>query len=163
MATWNFWDRSDVKYSGLLSLNSQGTLVHLQLGLHVLLLISNMGIVAEKINLMNIGTSLVVQWLGLRASTVVGVGLIPDRGTKIPRASWCNQKIFKNEYNFFHLRVFLLIFLKHLVPGTYYSEHMLALDKLKKQYSQYNHIFLGITLFSVRMIELTVSAFYAVL
>lgn len=44
MATWNFWDRPDVKYSGLLSSNSQGTLVHLQLGLLVLLLMSNTGI-----------------------------------------------------------------------------------------------------------------------
>ena len=32
------------------------------------------------------GTSLVVQWLGLRASTAGGTGSIPGQGTKIPQA-----------------------------------------------------------------------------
>lgn len=50
MATGNFWERPNVKYSGLLSLSSQGTLVHLQLDHCVLLLMSNTGIAAEKIN-----------------------------------------------------------------------------------------------------------------
>ena len=36
--------------------------------------------------------SLVVQWLGLRASTAEGRGLIPGWGTKIPQAAWCGQK-----------------------------------------------------------------------
>ena len=33
-----------------------------------------------------LGTSLAVQWLGLRASTAGDVGSIPGRGTKIPQA-----------------------------------------------------------------------------
>ena len=37
-------------------------------------------------------TSLLVQWLGLLASTTQGVGLIPGMGTKIPHAMWCGQK-----------------------------------------------------------------------
>ena len=38
------------------------------------------------------GTSLVVQWLGLYASTARGTGLIPGQGTKIPQATWHGQK-----------------------------------------------------------------------
>ena len=41
----------------------------------------------------SLGTSLVVQWLRLHASTAVGAGLIPGRGTKIPHTVWCGQKI----------------------------------------------------------------------
>ena len=37
-------------------------------------------------------TSLAVQWLRLRASTAVGVGLIPGQGTKIPHAMQRGQK-----------------------------------------------------------------------
>ena len=37
------------------------------------------------------GTSLVVQWLRLRASTAGGTGSIPGRGTKIPNAARCGQ------------------------------------------------------------------------
>ena len=33
------------------------------------------------------GNSLAVQWLGLHASTSRGMGLIPDRGTKIPHGA----------------------------------------------------------------------------
>ena len=33
------------------------------------------------------GNSLVVQWLGLCTFTAEGLGSIPDRGTKIPRAT----------------------------------------------------------------------------
>ena len=36
------------------------------------------------------GTSSVVQWLRLRASTAGGTGLIPGWGTKIPHAAWWN-------------------------------------------------------------------------
>ena len=36
-------------------------------------------------------TSLVVQWLGLYASTARGTGLIPGQGTKIPQATWHGQ------------------------------------------------------------------------
>ena len=38
------------------------------------------------------GTSLVVQWLSLHASTAGGTGWIPVWGTKIPHAAWCSQK-----------------------------------------------------------------------
>ena len=38
------------------------------------------------------GTSPAVQWLRLQASTAVGAGSIPGRGTKIPQATWCGQK-----------------------------------------------------------------------
>ena len=34
---------------------------------------------------------LVVQWLGLRASTALSAGSIPGRGTKIPQATCHNQ------------------------------------------------------------------------
>ena len=46
------------------------------------------------------GTSLVVQWLGLYASTAVGTDLIPHQGTKILQATWHGQKkggSFKNK------------------------------------------------------------------
>ena len=40
----------------------------------------------------NLGNSLVVQWLGLRAFTAEGSGSIPGQGTKIPQAVWQGQK-----------------------------------------------------------------------
>ena len=43
-------------------------------------------------NFIFVGTSLVVQWLGLCASTEGSTGSIPDWGTKIPHATWCSQK-----------------------------------------------------------------------
>ena len=41
-----------------------------------------------------VGNSLVVQWLGLHASTAGAgaMGLIPGLGTKIPQALWHGQK-----------------------------------------------------------------------
>ena len=44
------------------------------------------------INSCSQGTSLVVWWLRLCASKAGDTGLIPGRGTKIPRAIWCSQK-----------------------------------------------------------------------
>ena len=41
---------------------------------------------------MHLGTSLVVQWLGLRASTAEGVGSIPGQGTKVPHVVWHSPK-----------------------------------------------------------------------
>ena len=41
----------------------------------------------------SIGSSLVVQWLGLWASTAEGTGLIAGWGTKIPQATWHYPKI----------------------------------------------------------------------
>ena len=38
------------------------------------------------------GTSLVVEWLSLYASTAGGTGWIPVWGTKIPHAAWYSQK-----------------------------------------------------------------------
>ena len=38
------------------------------------------------------GTSLVVQWLRLRAANAGGVDSIPGRGTKIPHAVRCGLK-----------------------------------------------------------------------
>ena len=38
------------------------------------------------------GTSLVVQWLRLHASTVGGTGQIPGQGTKLLYAMWRSQK-----------------------------------------------------------------------
>ena len=43
------------------------------------------------------GTSLVVQWLGLHASTAGGTGSIPGRGTRIPCAVRCSPKKKKEE------------------------------------------------------------------
>ena len=42
-------------------------------------------------------TSLEVQWLGLRASTAGGMGSIPGRGTRIPRATRCAPPPRKKE------------------------------------------------------------------
>ena len=39
-----------------------------------------------------LGNTLMVQWLGLRAFTPEGPGLIPGRGTKIPQATQHGQK-----------------------------------------------------------------------
>ena len=41
---------------------------------------------------MALGTSQVVQWLRLHASTAEGLGSIPGQGTKIPHAVWYGQK-----------------------------------------------------------------------
>ena len=44
------------------------------------------------------GTSLALQWLGLRASTAMGMGLTPGWGTKVPHAMRCSQnKTKKNK------------------------------------------------------------------
>ena len=40
----------------------------------------------------SLGTSLVVQWLGLQASSAGGSGSIPGWGPKIPHAMWHGQK-----------------------------------------------------------------------
>ena len=42
-------------------------------------------------------TCLVVQWLRLRNSNAGGTGLIPDRGTMIPHAAQCSQKLKKKK------------------------------------------------------------------
>ena len=47
-----------------------------------------------------LGTSLVVQWLGLGTSTVGGMALIPGQGAKIPKAVPHNQKIKKMSENY---------------------------------------------------------------
>ena len=46
-----------------------------------------------------LGTSLAVQWLGLRALTAEGLGSIPGRGTKIPQATQGSQKKKKKFFN----------------------------------------------------------------
>ena len=38
------------------------------------------------------GPSLVVQWLRVHASEAGGLGVLPDRGTKISHATQCGQK-----------------------------------------------------------------------
>ena len=43
-----------------------------------------------------LGSSLGVQWLTLYAFNAVGMGLIPDWGTKIPHALWYGQNKHKN-------------------------------------------------------------------
>ena len=43
----------------------------------------------------NCGTCLVVQWLGLYASSAGGTGLNPGRGNKIPQAMRSGQKVRK--------------------------------------------------------------------
>ena len=45
-----------------------------------------------RLTFKSVGSSLVVQWLGLCASTTGGMGSIPGGGTKIPHAAWCGQK-----------------------------------------------------------------------
>ena len=51
----------------------------------------------SDINLLNLTTSLPVQWLRLHASTAGGTGLVPGQGIKIPHAVWCSQKKKKNK------------------------------------------------------------------
>ena len=43
-------------------------------------------------NLSPFGSSLVVQWLGLRPSTAGGTGWIPSQGSKIPHDARCGKK-----------------------------------------------------------------------
>ena len=40
----------------------------------------------------DVGTSLAVHWLRLRASTAGAIGSIPAQGIKILHAAWCSQK-----------------------------------------------------------------------
>ena len=47
-------------------------------------------------SLANIRNSLVVQWLGLCASTAGGMGAIAGQGTKILHAVWPKKKSFGN-------------------------------------------------------------------
>ena len=47
----------------------------------------------ENVNKTTMGTSLVVQWLGVYAAKAGGRSLTPDRGTKISYAMWGSQKI----------------------------------------------------------------------
>ena len=54
------------------------------------------------------GTSLVVQWLGLCASTAGSTGSIPGWGTRTPNASWSGKKKFT--YVFFFLFWFDKVF-----------------------------------------------------
>ena len=55
-----------------------------------------------------LGNPLVVQWLGLHASTAGGPGLIPGQGNKIPQARWCGQKKKKNHHGWPSVGVFSL-------------------------------------------------------
>ena len=43
------------------------------------------------------GTFLVVQWLRLCASIVVGMGSIPDQGTRTPTVVWHSKKKPENQ------------------------------------------------------------------
>ena len=55
------------------------------------------------------GTSLAVQWLGLRTSTVGGEGAIPGRETRILQAVWCGQKKEKKIVCRYFKFVFLIL------------------------------------------------------
>ena len=65
-----------------------------------------------------LGNSLVGQWLGLRASTAGGTGSIPGQGTKIPHATQCGQKFFKNQKNKQKLPPIIKWGLDHLLPSA---------------------------------------------
>ena len=45
----------------------------------------------------DVGTSLVVLWLGLRISTAVGEGSSPGQGTTILHAMRCDQNFFSKK------------------------------------------------------------------
>ena len=51
----------------------------------------------KKISKVNVGTSLVVQWLRVRASNAEGVGSIPGQGNEILHAAFCSQKKKRKE------------------------------------------------------------------
>ena len=53
--------------------------------------------IRERVKKWKRGNSLVVQWLGFRASTTDGVGSIPNQGSKILQAMQCSQKKRKRE------------------------------------------------------------------
>ena len=55
--------------------------------------ISSLGMQKLMIN----GNSLVVQWLGLHASTAGGMGSIPHPGSKISHVTWHGQKEEKKQ------------------------------------------------------------------
>ena len=62
---------------------------------------------------------MVVQWLGLHASTARDLGSIPGRGTKIPQAAWRGQKIGKTVRDIFPLSLSSLLTLLRLFFGKY--------------------------------------------
>ena len=51
-------------------------------------------------NLSPFGSSLAVQWLGLRPSTAGGTGWIPSQGSKIPHDARCGKKKTMNPVTF---------------------------------------------------------------
>ena len=51
----------------------------------------------ESVKKQSSGSSLVVQWLRLCASSAGGVGSIPGQGAKIPHATGYGQKLKVNE------------------------------------------------------------------
>ena len=53
---------------------------------------SSIKILHVHLKIGSLGTSLAVQWLGLRVSTVGGAGSIHGWGTKIPHAMWRGQR-----------------------------------------------------------------------
>jgi len=62
-------------------------------------------------NIFKEGTSLAIQWLGLRTFTAKGLGSIPGRGTKIPQAVQHSQRKEGRKNTFLKKDSF---FLKHL-------------------------------------------------
>ena len=53
--------------------------------------------ILSKFKVAKAGTSLVVQWLRLSASTVGGTGSNPTGGTEILKTAWCSQNKRQNE------------------------------------------------------------------
>ena len=63
-----------------------------------------------KLKIINLGTSLVVQWLRLCASYAGGLGSVPGQGTKISHAVWYRQKINKKPKNPVNLKLVVYVF-----------------------------------------------------
>ena len=68
--------------------------------------------------ILNTGTSLVVQWLRHYTSNAGDVSLIPGLGTKIPHATWHDQKVNKIKYFVLHVNTDSTMWLNHSVVSN---------------------------------------------
>ena len=93
-----------------------------------------------------VGTSLAVQWLGLRASTAGGVGLIPGRGAKISHAVQRGRKknysvIYSYEVIYTQLIIALFSKLRTSIKSLRFAHFLLRIcNHLKRNLMKFNTI-----------------------
>ena len=83
-----------------------------------------------------LGTSPMVQLLGLRAPNAGGVGSVPGQGTKIPHATRCSQKEKKNKLNKGKMGMLVLSGLK-IYWGVKYFTHTSVIFEFYMMSAQY--------------------------